>query len=215
MDDPVARPGLGAERTLALAKQMERDIGLGDLGPGAWLKQIDLEKRYGATRMEVRQALDRLVAKGLVQHLARRGYCVAEFDAGRQAQLMEIRAVLEVAAAELVIDRHDEASLAAMQREAERYRAALLDGTGEEPEEANLEFHRLMLAPCPNRALVELLFDLRGRVAVSRRRNGLAVLHRSIEQHFQIVRLLRARDLPALQQLMREHNLSPNAPGRT
>ena len=214
MDEPIARPGLGAERIQALAQLMERDIGLGDLGPGAWLKQIDLERRYGATRMEVRQALDRLVAKGLVEHLARRGYRVAEFDAERQAQIMEVRAVLEAAAAELVIDRHDEASLAAMEREAERYRAALMDGTGEEPEEANLAFHRLMLAPCPNRALVELLFDLRGRVAVSRRRNGLAVLHRSIDQHFQIVRLLRARDLKALQQLMREHNLSPNAPGR-
>jgi len=214
VDEVVMRPGLGPERAQALAKRVERDIGLGDLGPGAWLKQVDLEQRYGATRMEVRQALDRLAAKGLVKHLARRGYRVEDFDADRQAQIMEIRAVLEAAAAELVIDRLDEASLAAMEVQAERARVALLDGTVGEHEEANLAFHRIMLAPCPNRELVDLLFELRSRVpvAVTRRRNSPALLRRCAEQHFEIVRLIRARDLPALKQLMRVHNLSPRAP---
>lgn len=215
MGAPLARPGLGAARVQALAHRMERDIALGDLGPGAWLKQIDLEKRYGAPRMVVRQALDRMVAKGLVKHLARRGYCVEDFDAARLAEVMEVRAVLEVAAAELVITRLDATALEAMEREAERFRAGVLDGTVEQHEAANLAFHRIMLAPCPNRALVELIFELRARVppAVTRRRNGMALLRRVADQHFEIVRLIRARDLAALRQLMREHNLSPGAPG--
>jgi DNA-binding GntR family transcriptional regulator len=165
--------------------------------------------------MEVRQALDRLVQKGLVKHLARRGYRVEDFDPERLAQVMEIRAVLEVAAAEMVIDRLDEASLKAMEAEAIRFRDAVLDGTVEETEDANLAFHRIMLGPCPNQELVALLFDLRGRVpvAVTRRRNSAAVLRRGAEHHFEIIRLIRARDLPALRRLMREHNLSPGAPG--
>lgn len=190
---------------------MERDIALGELGPGAWLKQIDLEQRYGATRMDVRQALDRLAEKGLVRHLARRGYRVADFDPERQAQIMEVRAVLEAAAAAQVIGRLGTASLKAMEAQARRFRDAVLDGTVAEQEEANLAFHRLMLEPCRNRELVALLFELRARVpiAVTRRRNTLALLQRSAAQHFEIVRLLRRRDLPALQRLMREHNLTP------
>lgn len=215
MDDVVPRPGHGADRSRAVARAIERDISLGELGPGAWLKQVDLEERYGATRIEVRQALDRLAEKGLVKHLARRGYRVEEFDAERLRQIMEVRAVLEVAAAELVIHRHDETTLAAMQEAAERCRVAILHGTAEEHESANLDFHRAMLAPCPNRELVELLFDLRGRapVSVTRRRNTMAVMQCATEHHFEMIRLIRARDLPALRRLMREHNLSPDAPG--
>jgi DNA-binding GntR family transcriptional regulator len=215
MHELAMRPGLGSERARAVARAIERDISRGELGPGAWLKQVDLERRYDATRIEVRQALDRLAEKGLVKHLARRGYCVEDFDPERLAQIMEIRAVLEVAAAELVIARLDEESLATMQAEAVRFRDSLSDGTVEEAEDANLAFHRTMLAPCPNQELVALLFDLRGRVpvAVTRRRNSAAVLHRSAEQHFEIIRLIRAGDLPALKRLMREHNLSRAAPG--
>jgi DNA-binding GntR family transcriptional regulator len=214
MDAPMTRPGLGRERARTLARTMERDIGLGHLAPGEWLKQVDLEARYGATRMEVRQALDRLVEKGLVKHLARRGYRVEDFDPERQAQIMEVRAVLEAAAAYQVIGLLDEATLAAMEVQAERFRANVLDGTVEEQEEANLEFHRLMLAPCPNRELVALLFDLRGRVpvAVTRRRNTVGLLQRAAEHHFEIIRLVRARDATGLARLMRVHNLTPKAP---
>jgi DNA-binding GntR family transcriptional regulator len=215
MEKAAPRPGLGAERARAVARAMETDIGRGELGPGAWLKQVDLEQRYGATRMEVRQALDRLVEKGLVKHLANRGYRVEDFDPERLAQIMQIRAILEAAAAALVIDRLDEASLAEMERQAALFRDAVDEGTAAEQEQANLAFHRAMLAPCPNRELVDLLFDLRGRVpvAVTRRRHSQALLQRGAQHHFEIVRLIRARDLPALQALMRVHNLSPDAPG--
>jgi len=215
MGETTTRPGKGAERARDLARAIEHDIGMGSLGAGAWLKQVDLEERYGATRIEVRQALDRLAEKGLVKHLARRGYRVEDFDAERLRQIMEVRAVLEVAAAELVIARHDEATFAAMQEAAERCRKAMMDGTAEEHEIGNRDFHRAMLAPCPNRELVALLFDLRGRapVAVTRRRNTVAVIQQATEHHFEMIRLIRARDLPALKALMRRHNLSPDAPG--
>jgi DNA-binding GntR family transcriptional regulator len=215
MNHSGPRPGLGADRARGVAQRIERDIALGHLGAGAWLKQVELEARYDATRMEVRQALDQLVAKRLVQHLPRRGYRVEEFDPARLAQVMEIRAVLEVAAAELVIERLDQAALAAMHAAAERFRDAVLDGLAEEQEEANLAFHRAMLAACPNQELVALIFELRSRVpiAITRRRNTQAVMQRSSEQHFEIIRLVRARDLPGLRRMMRDHNLSPAAPG--
>jgi DNA-binding GntR family transcriptional regulator len=201
-------------RTRDLTRLLEQDIHLGRLGPGSWLRQIDLEAAYGATRLDIRQALDRLVEKRLVRHIARRGYQVEDFDPARVAQVMETRAVLEVAAAALVIDKLDESALATMQRHAEAFATALESGTVEDQEAANIAFHTAMLAPCPNREMVELLFDLRARVpsAVIRRRNTMDLLRRGADHHFAIIRLIRSRDLPALQQVMREHNLSPGAP---
>ncbi len=203
--------GPAIARTRDLARQIEQDIHAGVLGTGSWLRQIDLEQRYAATRLDVRQALDRLVERGLVRHIARRGYQVEDFDPARVAAIMEIRAVLEVAAAALVMDLLDEAALALMGDAALRFATAVECGTVEAQEGANLDFHRAMLAQCPNRELVTLLFDLRGRVpaAVIRRRNNQALLRRAAQQHHEIIRLIRARDLPALQRVMREHNLTP------
>jgi len=201
-------------RNRDLVRLLETDIHLGRLGPGSWLRQIDLEAAYNATRLDIRQALDRLVEKRLVRHIARRGYQVEDFDPARVAQVMEVRAVLEVAAAALVIDRLDDTALATMQQHAERFATALESGTVEDQEAANIAFHTAMLAPCPNRELVDLLFDLRARVpaAVIRRRNTMDLLRRGADHHFAIIRLIRTRDLPALQQVMRDHNLSPGAP---
>src|SRR5690349_7114047 len=89
------RPGTGPDRARAIGKRIEHDISVGEFTPGTWLKQVDLEARYQATRMEVRQALDLLAERGLVRHLARRGYQVEAFDADRIQQIVELRAILE------------------------------------------------------------------------------------------------------------------------
>src|SRR5215471_16120101 len=77
-----------------VATRIERDINIGALSPGAWLKQIDLERRYGATRLDVRQALDALVARRLVAHVPNRGYHVREFDQRSISDIYEVRAIL-------------------------------------------------------------------------------------------------------------------------
>src|ERR671910_194029 len=88
---------------LGVARLIEQEIGVGNLAPGSWLKQVDLQHRYGCTRFDVRQALDDLVTKGLVRNVANRGYHVSEIDAQRVKNLLRIRAVLEVEAAEDVM----------------------------------------------------------------------------------------------------------------
>lgn len=198
------------DEALPLVTRMQADISRGHLPPGSWLKQIDLEKRYAAKRMDVRQALDLLVERGLVRHIARCGYKVEEFDPERVQQIMEIRAALEVEAAGMVIDLIDGPTLEAMGRAAEKFRDALETGTPDEQDAWNRQFHATMLARCPNREIVRLLFELRNRVPVwaIRQRNTMAILRRSAEQHFQIIDLIRARDVPALKALMRQHNLT-------
>ena len=43
-----------------LVDRIAHDIQSGIFGPGAWLKQIDLQERYDAKRLDVRRALDQL-----------------------------------------------------------------------------------------------------------------------------------------------------------
>jgi DNA-binding GntR family transcriptional regulator len=204
---PARAPEGGAK---PLVGAIEQDISLGRLPPGSWLKQIDLESRYGAKRLDVRQALDLLVARGLVRHVERRGYTVEEFDPERVQQIMEIRAALEVEAATQVIDLIDEPVLQGMQAAAVAFEVALETGDPAEQDAFNRQFHAHMLSKCPNREIVKLLFDLRSRVPVwvIRQRNTHAILRRSALQHFEIIELIRKKDVQALRTLMRAHNLT-------
>lgn len=192
-----------------LALQIERDINLGRLSPGAWLKQIDLEQTYGASRLAIRQALERLAERGHVELLPNRGYRVKEFDLQRFNNIINIRAVLEVAAADLVAGEVDKDSIYKMKAFAEDFSDAVANGTSPEQERANRAFHQEMLRTCPNRDLVELIFDLRDRIPVNvqREKYNTTMLQRSAQEHFQMVELLQAGDRQALEALVRKHAL--------
>ncbi|MBD9524483.1 GntR family transcriptional regulator [Ensifer sp. ENS02] len=192
-----------------LALHIERDINIGRVSPGAWLKQIDLERAYGASRLTIRQALERLAERGHVELLPNRGYRVKEFDTERFNNIINIRAILEVAAAESVAGHLDNESIARMTRSAEDFLESVRNGTSLDQEQANRTFHREMLRACPNRDLVDLIFDLRDRipVAVQRERYNLTMLQRSAEEHFEMIELIRLGKRSELASLVRKHAL--------
>jgi DNA-binding GntR family transcriptional regulator len=202
--------GSSAARARQLAVLIEKDISTGRLSAGSWLKQVDLEAQYRASRLDIRQALDRLEEKGFVKLEANRGYRVEEFNAERFRNIVTIRAILEVAAAEEVMKHIDEAGLALLERHAGLFAEAVRSGTVVAQEEANREFHAAMLSFCPNRDLVAMIFDLRSRVPVTltREKNTATLLARTAQDHFDIVERLRQRDKPSLDVVIRQHVLA-------
>jgi len=71
-----------------------------------------------------------------------------------------------------------------------------------------------MLGDCPNRDLVDFIFDLRDRipVAVQREKYGMSMLQRSASEHFQMIDLLEFGDVDALASLVRKHTLGSLIP---
>lgn len=197
-----------------LALQIERDINVGRISPGAWLKQIDLEQTYGVSRLAVRQALERLAERGHVELFPNRGYRVKEFDPQRFNNIINIRAVLEVAAAEMVIGQLDEQSFANLSALAAGFKQAVETGTSAEQEAANRAFHHELLRTCTNRDLVDLIFDLRDRIPVSvqREKNNAVMLQRSAQEHFDMIELLKRGERAPLADLVRRHALGALLP---
>lgn len=201
--------GGSASRARELAKLIEKDISIGRLSAGSWLKQVDLEAQYGASRLDIRQALDRLEEKGFVKLEANRGYRVETFDKARFRNVVTIRAILEVAAAGEVLKHIDEAGLERLRLRADAFAEAVSAGTVLAQEEANYAFHAAMLEFCPNRDLVSMIFDLRSRVPVTltREKNTAALLANTVREHYEIVERLRERDKPGLEAIVHQHVL--------
>jgi DNA-binding GntR family transcriptional regulator len=190
-----------------LVNRIALDIQAGAFGPGTWLKQVDLEARYDCTRIDLRRALDRLVANRLVEHVHNRGYHVYEADSRVYAELQDIRVVLELRAAELIEANAKPADVRDLRRLARRFDDLLLDGTVFEQYEANIAFHRRLLALCSNRELAELIMAIRrrGPSAPIFQWKTRARMAQSSREHFAMVDAIEAHQPARLQKLLREH----------
>jgi DNA-binding GntR family transcriptional regulator len=200
-----------------LVNRIALDIQAGVLGPGTWLKQVDLEARYACTRNDLRRALDLLAANRLVEHVHNRGYHVYEADSRVHAELQDIRIVLELRAAELICQHATPADVRELRRLAKRFDALLLDGTVVEQYEANIDFHRGLLALCSNRELAEMIMEIRrrGPSAPSFQWKTRARIAQSSREHFAMVDAIEAHQPARLQRLVREHIQQSETAART
>jgi DNA-binding GntR family transcriptional regulator len=190
-----------------VADRLARDVQAGLLPPGTWLKQIDLETRYGQGRSDVRRALDELVARRLVQHVLNRGYRVFELAPEQITQLIDLRAVLEAAVAERIFDRADEVALTRLEALSAEFNQQVRTGTPLDQHAANLAFHMALLELCPNLELAQAVRDVRSRMpsALVYQWSTRGWIDQSILDHAAMLTALRARDRMGLRSVMVRH----------
>jgi DNA-binding GntR family transcriptional regulator len=202
LEDDTAGSNAGDVTELIL-----QDIMAGLLAPGSWLKQIDLERRYGRTRQEVRRALDRLAQKRLVQHVPNRGYHVHAPDGRQAGEIAEIRLILEIGVAARIVANATASDIVSLRQLAGDFDRLVLEGTLMELYEANLAFHHDLLALAGNRELVDLVTDIRRRTSsapVSQWRTR-ARIEQSGQEHHQMIAAIEERDADALKQAITRH----------
>jgi DNA-binding GntR family transcriptional regulator len=195
------------ETDASVATRIAQDIQDGRLTPGTWLKQIDLERRYGCSRADVRRALDELVTKRLVQHVPNRGHHVFELEPHRLADLMQLRVILEGAVAELIYDRADKAALHRLETLAAGFEAAVHHGAPLEQHGANIAFHMALLDLCPNAELAQAVRDARSRLpsALLYQWTTRGWIEQSVRDHAAMVEALRVQDRAALRTVTVAH----------
>ncbi|HNT53401.1 MAG TPA: GntR family transcriptional regulator [Anaerolineaceae bacterium] len=95
--------------TVSLAGQvyeaLKKDIITCALKPGQQIAQQQLAERYGVGITPVREALQKLTREGLILTIPRFGYLVTTITISDVAEIFELRAILESAAARLAATR--------------------------------------------------------------------------------------------------------------
>jgi DNA-binding GntR family transcriptional regulator len=130
----------------------------GALPPGARIRDADIARQLGVSRTPVREALIRLAREGTLQADVGRGFRVLPLATEELKEVGAILAALEPLALDLVPgfppDRLER--LAEVARRLEQTR-----GDIDACIELDDEWHRLLLADCPNRRLLGLIETLR------------------------------------------------------
>ena len=90
-----------------IVDELREDILAGGLAPGSRLVECDLTARFSVSRGPVREALRRLAAEGLIDHVPHRGALVRRLAAQAIRELFQIRVEMEALAARLAAQSDD------------------------------------------------------------------------------------------------------------
>ena len=199
-------PGLIRERVVDALRDA---IIAGRLKPGERIRERELVSLLGVSRSPLREAIRILETEGLITSLAHRGARISELSATDLHDMLDVRIMLESFAARLFIERLDEAVLRAMEEQVERSRAPGYRVDLQENFDLGLEFHDLLVGACGNRKVVQMHENLK-RHQTRYQHFAFARLGRdlrALDEHALMVAMLRARDLGAVERLMRAHLL--------
>jgi DNA-binding GntR family transcriptional regulator len=142
----------------AIAQRVREAILDGVLGPGTRIRQEALAKRFGVSRIPVREALRRLESEGLVTLIPHSGARVARLDRAEHVELYRIREALEPVALAASAPLLREAQLAELHRLAAAIGEAHEDGR--RWLELDRDFHLASYAAAPLPRLLAMIDDL-------------------------------------------------------
>ncbi|AUG54044.1 transcriptional regulator [Thalassospira marina] len=191
----------------SLVDQIATDIQAGAYAPGSWLKQIELQQRYKTSRPMIRLALDRLAQKRLIRHEPNRGYYVYEADGDEVRDLLDLRAMIECAAAKRIIRHGTGPECDHLEELAQNFEQLIDTGSILQQYEANLAFHQQLLSMSGNPQIAVIIDDLRHRIpsAPAGQWRTYQRVKQSSAEHFEMVAAIRNRDADALGDTIRRH----------
>lgn len=198
---------LDADATLtdAIYDRLLDAIYQGRLPPGTVVNEVALAQEYGVSRGPVREAVRRLQGIQLITRQAYTKSRVIELSSDAALELFQLRSALEGMACRLSTQRMDDAEIEALLTELERSRAPAGDG---QPPKV-FDFHERIARACGNTRIVNALCgDLYHLLRIYRRHSTHAVVERkedAFEEHWQILRAMKARDARLAESLMRAH----------
>lgn len=195
----------------------------GNLKPGDWLLSEDaLAQSLGVGRTSLREALKVLMALGVIEVVRGKGTRVARspgekvlaplafgliLEENTSRDLFQLRRIIELGSLDLLVESATDDDLELIEAQALEF--ARLAETGASPRElavADVAFHRTMLEATKNPLLAlvgSTVFGLFQRT-MERRLSMPDGPSRAAEDHRNLVRALRRRDLPLLRQVVEE-----------
>lgn len=179
----------------------------GRLRLGQALSESALAADLGISKTPVREALLQLKVERLVDVLPQRGTYVFQMAADQVIMISELREIIELAAAASAIKRNHAALLTRMSEIFEGMRAAFVAGDNAAYRALDGEFHQAIIDLCGNPYTIDAYGQVGFRTQALRSRlSDEAALNRlSFQDHSNMLKLVKSRDVPALQRLLRAH----------
>ncbi len=181
----------------------------GRIKPGERIGQVELAKQLGVSERTVREALTRLVAKGLAVHEPFKGVRVAVLPLEELREVYVMRALLEGRAMELAAGCITAEELQTMRKILPLTVASSLSGAVENAQEKNREFHWIPIRAAGSRTLARVLEQLWEMMfayeLLYQNPDETNISRDDFAQHQKLLEALEARDGKRAAQINTEH----------
>ncbi|MDO9416419.1 GntR family transcriptional regulator [Pararhizobium sp.] len=208
MTEPKKPTGDAPENTVERAYQhlLDRTVSFG-YRPGERINEVELAASLGMSRAPVREALNRLIADGLVVMEPGRGFFCRKLSAKEIADLFAVRADLEVSAVRRACAGADSDAIAALAADWEQVLRDEASMSIEDLVTADEDFHIRLAALAGNAERLRYLSNINARIRFVRRINLEEPARRaaSLSEHALILSAVKARDAETAARLVADH----------
>jgi len=189
--------------TERVTRRLRGEILDGVRKPGDRLVERELAGALEVSRVPVREALQALVADGLVTLRPRSWAVVREFSDSDIADLNEVRAAFEPLTFRLAAERRTREGLARLRATLDQQLAAARAGDAVLARRKAADFHEIVTQLASNELLIEIERPLRSRMRwlLAQHDDLLAVAG----QHQQLYAAIANRDVPEAERLATDH----------
>ena len=181
----------------------------GRIKPGKRIGQVELARQLGVSERTVREALARLVAKGLAIHEPFKGVRVAVLPLDELREVYVMRALLEGHAMELAAASMSAEELQKMRLLLPLTVASAAPGSMENAQEKNREFHWIPIRAAGSRTLARVLEQLWEMMfayeLLYQNPEEVNISRDDFAQHKKLLEALEARDGKRASQINSEH----------
>lgn len=199
-----------AERAAA---RLQSEILSGQIRPGSRLGVAGLAASYGIGATPIREGLSRLVSKGLIVAIGRRGFRVSEVSKSDLADITRLRVLIELEGLRLSLEKGGDAweaaiiaSLHRLRLFVERHGKRFGEGSPEF-DTLHKSFHASLIAGCGSSRIREAASNLYDQAYRYRRlmMNELTDSEVFIADHEALANAVISRNLPLTEAYLRAH----------
>ncbi|MFZ5634280.1 MAG: GntR family transcriptional regulator [Bacillota bacterium] len=178
------------------------------LKPRERLSDLFLAEELGVSRTPVREALNQLVAEGLVV-MDKKGTFVADLDMGHMVDAYQMRAVLEGFAARLATSRMEPGDILEMKKFLQVQSDSAKGGSVLDLTRAGTDFHLVLLNKCGNSMIIQTVRRLMDQCERFRAVTHYSAVMRDflIAEHEEIVKVVEQGDPAGVEEVVRSHLL--------
>lgn len=208
MDDKHFSIGEVKELSTMIADRLAEMIQSGILKPRERLVQNELAKRFGASRVAVRDALHKLMQRRLAVKVPRKGIIVRPLSCKVIRDIIAVRRVLEILAAKEACSNMTDEDLEQLDNIIQEQEMLTEKEALTELAKKDWEFHMAVYAHCDNETLKEIIADLWSRMRQAQALAQVDVewgerwVRHSASFHRRFLSALRERDANGVEQLL-------------
>jgi len=189
---------------------LQHDITKGDIKPGSKISETELAAHYGISRGPLREALQRLESRGLIERIPHVGTRVVSLNLNELLELYQVREALEGMACRLAADNMTGDEIAVLAKVLDKHAedAQLQSGHAYFQKEGDFDFHYQIIRGAKNEQLAkQILSDMYHLLRMYRYQCSLSEgrPQRALKEHLAILDAIADRDGDLAEMLMRKH----------